>query len=89
MLRKVVLDFFDQGESCGERSGGGGGGGLRQEAARHPQVGGGDIHGGERQVGATQRRPGKHALVKVKGRPAGCGLCARDQSRLLAQRTRM
>lgn len=77
MLRKVVLDLFDQGEACGERSGGGGGGGLRQEAARHPEVVGGAIQRGERQVGATQRRAGKHVLVKVEGRPAGCGLCAR------------
>lgn len=43
VLRKVVLDFFHQGEACGERSGRGGGGGLGQEAARHPEAGGGSI----------------------------------------------
>lgn len=77
MLRQVVLDFFDQGEACGERSGRAGG--LGQEATGHSEAGGGGIQRGEGQVGATQWGSGKDILVKVEGRPAGCGLCAEDE----------
>lgn len=65
MLREVVLDFFDQGKSCGKGSRGCGGGGLGEEAAGGPQGRGGDIQRGKVEVGTTQRRSRKHILLKV------------------------
>lgn len=74
MLREVILDFFDQGEACGERSRSRGDGGLREEAVGIPHVWGRHIQWGKVKVGAMQRRSGKNILLKIQGCSAGCGL---------------
>lgn len=52
---------------------------MREEAAGSPQSRGGDIQWGKVEMGATQRRPRKHILLKVQGCPAGRGLCVREK----------
>lgn len=74
MLREVILDFFDQGEACGERSRSRGDGGLREEAVGISQGWGRHIQWGKVEVGAIQRRSGKNILLKIQGCSAGCGL---------------
>lgn len=65
MLWEIILDFFDQGEACGEWSRSWGDGGLREEAVGIPQVWGWHIQWGEVEVGAIQRRSGKNILLKI------------------------
>lgn len=74
VLWEVILDFFDQGEACGERSRSRGDGGLREEAVGISHVWGWHIQWGKVKVGAMQWRPGKNKLLKIQGRSAGCGL---------------
>lgn len=51
---------------------------MREEAGS-PQGRGGGIQWGKVEVGATQRRPRQHILLKVQGCPACCGLYAREK----------